>query len=202
MRKKMEMKEVRLNKAEFKQALKRIFNGMEIKDAKAMLYLNATLEDMKNAKPRDLQKCVFAQTIRRTYGSTTVVFARGVAYLDMEDEDGVRKCFRFIYGTGMKDAIWDYDKSDGKKFKPGVYRLLPPPKSQTLNQKLKDARERRALHPEKYREYARRFNRKKAIIKAKAKAEGKPTPRSKTLDQTASSGYLRSGTGLIQTRIK
>jgi len=171
---------------------------MELIDAKADLYLTVIQEDGIGAKPRHLGECVYAKASHRLYNSTVMVFTKTTAYVDLEDEDGIRRVVRFLLSQRIINEIWGYDQSDGKIFHPGPYILLAPPRSQRLDVKLKDAKARRKRDPEQYKKRVARNNQKRrALIKSKGKLF-KP----KTMDQSANLGYIRVGTGLIQTKFE
>src|SRR5580765_571235 len=151
------------------ELLKRIFpDGMEVVEAKANIYLHTASIDEKEAVPHDLEKCVFAQCAHRQLGSTRMVFMQHLAYVDLEDVDGVRKVFRFRQSDGLSRAVIEYDKSNGKIFRHGTYMLCAIPESMSLdrirqyNQEYRSDPVRRA---EIYKSNKKSRYRSKAIIK-------------------------------------
>jgi hypothetical protein len=181
------------------ELLKRVFSGMEIIDAKGTIHLMVTDNDKIGAIPHDLENCVFAKTCKRLFNSRAMVFMRTIAYVDLEDEDGIRKVHRFRMGSRMEQAVAEYDRTDGEIFRPGTYLLRAPSPSVTLNHLRARSKNRRSDPVKRKRERKAAQIQRKSIInstaKIKAKSKNKagvPGPR----------GIIRLGTGLVHTRME
>jgi hypothetical protein len=178
------------------QMLKRVFQGMEVLDAKANIIINAKAEDFEGAHPNDLENCVFARACHRLYDSTTMVFMATLAYVDLPDENGNRKVYRFQLGEKFKAAIKEYDESKGAKFSPGVYTLLAMPICKTLDRQRERGIKRTASQADKLkkRTYEKRRRAKIKSTAYKVKTKNRAYRRGIV-------GVVRSGSGLVQTQI-
>jgi hypothetical protein len=184
------------------ELLKRVFAGMELKDATANMYLHAIDEDKVGAIPHDLRNCVFSKSCKRMFGSEAGVFLKDLAYVDMEDEDGVRRVLRFEMSEKMKRAVIKYDETDGREFEPGIYLLRAPPRSKNLDVRRQHSKNRRT-DPKIRKKIHASGKRRRAQIKS--------TGRVKTIEDARPIGVIqprrgllgivRSGTGLIQTKV-
>lgn len=173
--------------------LRRVFQGMEIVDAKADVLINAKDEDFKGSTPNHLENCVFARACRRLYDSGVMLFMASVAYVDMPDEDGVRKVHRFIMGWKLRGAIRVMDESGGTKFVPGVFRLHAPPRANRLDYIRENSRQRRKDPAYRAKKAESQRHRKAAIV-SRARTV-------KTRHRAGTLGILRSGSGLVQTSL-
>jgi hypothetical protein len=175
--------------------LKRVFAGMELMDATFNLHLTLKPEDGIGAIPRDLQNCQMAKCSKRLFGSENMVFMRTVAYVDLEGEDGIRRCYRFSMGDKIRTAVRLLDEEE-KKADPGVYILYAPTYSSTLDKRraYEKVTRKKPDYKKKRRIIAKKMRRRKAIIKA----TGQPI---RTINKASPVGIVRSGTGLIQTNI-
>lgn len=173
--------------------LKRTYQGMEVRDAPANVVIHVTPDDLVGAVPSHLGDCVFAKTCRRMFNSGVLVFMATTAYLDMEDEDGVWRVFRFEVSMKMREAIKKFD--EGGRPETGTYTLLAISPHRTLEAMRRHSSERRKklTVDDKKRRY-RKEKKRRALIKSKAR-------KVKTVRRAGPLGILRSGTGLIQTTI-
>jgi hypothetical protein len=175
------------------ELLKRVFQGMEIVEAKADLIINAKHEDWVGSIPNDLENCVFARSCKRLYDSARMVFLATVAYVDHPDEKGVNKVHRYILSTRMREAIELLDVSKGTKFIAGMFTLLAPTFSNKLDfRRAADAKRRK--RPDVRVKKLKADKHRRAIIRA----EGRRVI--KTKNRAGPLGVMRSGTGLVQTK--
>lgn len=171
---------------EISEEISRVFNGQPVVDAKHDLHVVILLEDIKNAKPKHFEDCVFALACKRSFNSEKVLLMRSIAYISLPDAKGNYKVQRFYISDQGKKLIADFDR--GKLPKPGAgFVFKAPTKSQTLD---------------KFREAQAKFHRKKreakllgTITNVTKKSKQIKTPSQSILD-------IRNGTGLIQMRIK
>jgi hypothetical protein len=185
------------------EMLKRVFAGMELIDAKANMYLHAIHADQIGAIPHSLTNCVFAKTCTRLHGSTAVVFMKELAYIDMEDEDGVRRVLRFEMSEKMKRSVEKYDETDGREFEPGTYLLRAPSRSRSLDE-LRAHSKRRREDPKVRARMQASEKRRRAQIKSTArriKNKEDARPPGVILPRRGLLGIARQGTGLVQTKI-
>lgn len=111
--------------------IKRSYNGMPVKDAKANLTVVLVKEDLKGATRKDPSCCVFAQACKRLFKGAAI-FYKKVAYIELPDEDGTRYIHRYKLTSAAMEFIAEYDRTG--KFPIGVgVNLLRPPKSCTLD---------------------------------------------------------------------
>lgn len=123
-------------------ALKRVFGDLEVVEATAPLHLQPQRCDIDTAERDDPANCAFSRACQRMYGSSVVLFFGTVAYVDLLDEHGERKIFRFSIGQAARDFIKAFDA--GEDVKPGGFRLSPPPPGETLDGIAKRRRSREA----------------------------------------------------------
>jgi hypothetical protein len=163
-------------------------------EATSNMLIAITNEDYAGAIPNDLQNCALARACRRGFGSSKVVIFGSLAYVDHEDEDGVMKCFRYLLGEKIKACIAKFDKSKGIEWLPGNYYLLAIPEWRRLDVLRHQSSERRSRPGEK-KKISIRNKKGRALIKSKARIV-------KTMNQAGPIGYVRNGTGLVQTKIQ
>jgi hypothetical protein len=173
------------------ELLKRVFRGMEFRDATADMIIHVKSEDIVGAVPNDLEHCVFARTCARMFDSTLMVFMARTAYVDIEDEDGVRRVFRFHLGERMYRAVKKLDEKGLPDS--GTYVLKAPSPANRLDTVRAAGKEKRAA-PGYKKKQAAGNRRRRAIIKA----TGRPV---KTKNQAGPLGVIRSGSGLFQTKV-
>jgi hypothetical protein len=178
------------------EMLRRVFQGMELIDAKASIYLTVKDEDKVGAIPHDLEHCVFAKTCHRLFDSRAMVFMRSTAYVDLEDEDGIRKVHRFRMGSGMEQAVAEYDRTNGEVFRAGTYLLRAPAPSVMLNN-LRAKSKKRRIDPIK-RKRERKAAQRKSVINSTAKIKAKSKSKAGVAGPR---GVIRLGTGLVHTRV-
>jgi hypothetical protein len=174
--------------------LKRVFQGMEVRDATADLIIIIKEEDYVGAIPRDMEHCGFANCGRRLYNSSTMVFMNTVAYVEIPDEDGVRRVLRFSIGSKMQGAIKVLDESNGTKHVTGTFVLKAPRMSHKLDTLMKYSR-KQAKKPGRAQRKRTVEKQRKVAIKSKATVV-------KTRNRAGVAGIVRSGTGLIQTVVR
>lgn len=186
-------------------ALKRVFQGMEVIDSTFNLPLNVKDEDWNGARPNNVEDCVFARTSTRMFDGGAMVFLRTVAYVDLPCEDGVRRVHRFIISTKMRTQILALDDSARTGIPPevvlGTFNLLAPSPSNTMDKRLGYRKKSRQKDP-KAREKQKRYERnRKALIKSKARKVKTKSNAGVPVKRNGVTSIFRSGTGLIQTTI-
>jgi hypothetical protein len=175
------------------EALNRMFKGMPVRDATGNMLISVVPADEVGAKPRDATDCVYAKACKRMYDSSAVLFFKRVVYVDLPEEDGTRVVRRFFASSKMTNAITEYDKTG--TFKAGTYLLTAPGKGRSLEAHRKSSHRRRKMRTAEARERIRVKDRtRRARIKSKAYY-------TKTVSSAAAAGFVRSGTGLVQTRV-
>jgi hypothetical protein len=143
--------------------LYRTFGDLEVVDATDDLRVIANDDDVSRATRRDPNNCVYAVACRRLFGASTALFLRSVAYVDLPDENGVRRINRFTidHSSVIRKRVEHYDRTG--VFQPGGFVLRAPRESLSLE----GMRER----GRRYREGAarkKRTNGKQTYIKGKA----------------------------------
>jgi hypothetical protein len=105
--------------------LEKVFGkGLEYVEAKIVLRLQPIASDAKGAVKYDPCNCVFARCATRMYQSTAAVFWKTSAYIDLIDEDGVRRVHRFRVSRKVYEEIVAFDH--GKPLKLGQAFTLSP----------------------------------------------------------------------------
>lgn len=113
------------------RTLKRTYNGMPVRDAKARLTVVVIEADVTKGTRKDPSCCAFAQACKRLFQGDAVFFKK-IAYITLPDENGEKYVHRYHLTQGATDMIMEYDRTG--KFPAGVgVNLLPPAKSSTLN---------------------------------------------------------------------
>lgn len=125
----------------FKKNISREFGGLPLVEAKSDLCIVLSDEDIKKGKKKDPAQCAIAHFGRRVYHAKKVAFFRSTAYIDLPDENGVRRVVRFMLSKPAKDFIKAFDKNEAVKSGVGLV-LKAPSQSETLDAKL----ERRKKH--------------------------------------------------------
>ena len=111
--------------------LKRSYNGMPVKDAKANLTIVVIAEDVKGATRKDPSCCAFAQACKRLFKGQAI-FYKKIAYIELPDEDGNRYVHRYKLTASAMEFVAEYDRTG--KFPAGIgVSLLKPSKSGTLD---------------------------------------------------------------------
>lgn len=114
-----------------------------IAEATEELYFAVTDKDIAKAKGlkgyADPNSCVAACAARRQF--TDSIFQRDTAYT-LQIHGGVTHAVRYRLGGALRRAIAEFDATG--KFATGMYKLLPPTASQTL-----EAKRLRASQPAK-----------------------------------------------------
>src|SRR5262249_38561966 len=125
-------------------ALARYFLDMEVVDADHDLRVFVNKHDLECAERGNPTECVFAKACKRLYGSRAILFFRSVAYVDLPDEEGIRRVYRFLIGRAAKNAIEKYDRTG--EAHPGGFLLSAPRPSERIENK-RQPRLREALTP-------------------------------------------------------
>jgi hypothetical protein len=172
------------------EMLRRTYGDLEIVDADFNLLVMVEKRDQIGAIPLDPTNCTFSKSCHRMYHSTKVVFFATVAYIDMPDENGVVKIFRFELAPKAKEAVAVYDKDHD--FEPGSYTLRAPPQHKQLETQRKNSARRRK-NPKEKQKHALTMRQRRARIKAKAH-----TVKRRTL--AGIPGLVRNGSGLVFTQ--
>jgi hypothetical protein len=128
---------------EIRQYIYKVFGkNIEIREARYPLRLQPIPADMDGADPKDPSNCVFVHTVKRMYGSQVVIFWKHIAYLDMRDNDGIRRVYRFAVTRTGTQRLCKFDH--GEPFPLGsAITLMPATKSQTLSAVRKSAQRRK-----------------------------------------------------------
>ena len=113
------------------QVSERYFNGLPVIDAKDSLRIFVNARDIRAATAKDPEHCVYAQACRRLFGSTTIVFLRTKAYIDLPDEKGRRFVNRFEINRAVREQITHFDLTG--EAAEGGFLLSAPAPSQTLD---------------------------------------------------------------------
>jgi hypothetical protein len=119
----------KLRKVEMKVS-ERYFNGQPVIDAAEGIRLFVNEVDIRRAVPNDPTQCVYAQACKRLFGSTSVVFLRTKAYIDLPDAKGNRLVNRFVIEKPVREALIHFDKTG--EADPGGFYLSAPSPSQRL----------------------------------------------------------------------
>lgn len=98
---------------------------LEVVEAEAPLRLQPMPCDLKYAKPREPDRCVYVFCARRQHRATSIVFWKTSAYIDLVGLDGVRRIERFILTPAVRREIEKFDA--GKKFNVGRAFILKAP---------------------------------------------------------------------------
>jgi len=128
------------------EILKRVFRGMELKDATADIFIHVTASDIEKAVRNDLEHCVFARSCSRMFESHVMVFLSSVAYVDLDDEDGIRRAFRFLLSEKMRNAIKSFDETGLAET--GTYKMTAPRVSRKLDHLRASSRDHRKRRPD------------------------------------------------------
>jgi hypothetical protein len=110
--------------------LRKVFGEYEVVDATTALHIQPQQCDIDAAVRGDPCNCAFSRACQRMYGSKFVLFFSHVAYVDLLDEGGARKIFRFRIEKAAREFIKAFDA--GEEVTSGGFRLSPPPPSYTL----------------------------------------------------------------------
>lgn len=116
-----------------RDAILRLFHGVPVRDAKHPLRVVPLARDIRGAKTKDPQNCVLARACRRMFRTSTILFWRSVAYVELPDERGKPHVERFVLSQHMRENIALFDRTG--KADPAGYTLNPPAIGQTLEHK-------------------------------------------------------------------
>jgi len=165
---------------------------LEIVDSDFNLPVMVEKRDTIGAIPLDAKNCAFSKTCQRMYHATMVLFFSTVAYIDLPDENGVVKIYRFMLATKANNAVSVYDKTHD--FQPGIYLLKAPPRHKQLETQRRTSMRRRKNPAERRKKML--YQRKRAArIKAKAYVV-------KTRTRAGVPGMVRNGSGLVFTKVQ
>lgn len=169
------------------EAIARMWGGLPVVDAKAELYVVVAEEDSAAAVQGDPTECAFAQACRRMYQSQAVMFYTTVAYVDLPDEKGKRKVFRFCMPAGARRLIERFDRTG--EAPPGGFRLIAPKPSITFEGKAR-------------KNQVQRKRRREALLQG-IKLPTRPKAGTRTEPLTINGGKdgtlegVRNGTGMV-----
>ena len=182
---------------EISEEITRIFNGQPVTDAKNDLRVVILPEDIKDAKPKDFEECVFAQACKRLFASQKVLLMRSIAYISLPDENGNYRVERYSISNAGRKLISNFDQ--GKMPKPGTsFVFKAPTKSGTLN----NMRAAQAKHYKKQRD-AKLIGEIKTEIKGESikMTDIKQQKKQKQIKKPSHHILdVRNGTGLIAMR--
>src|SRR3954447_7863828 len=91
-------------------AIDRYWAGMSVVEANHVLWVFPQKRDIKGAIKGDPEECALAHTCQRQFSSTAVVILRTRAYIDLENDQGVREVRRFIIPPVTTKSIVHFDK--------------------------------------------------------------------------------------------
>lgn len=164
-------------------AIERRWKGVPVRDADSDLLIFVSEDDVREATPGDPESCAASLACKRLYGSTGVEFFHKAAYVDLPDPDdhNRRVVMRFILPKRTSEMIETLD--GGGTPSPGGYKLKAPTVSQGLEaQRMASQRARRT----------RRAATMRGEIYVPNRKFSKPSKK------ISVSGYVRSGTGMVQ----
>lgn len=162
-------------------ALKRWFGDLEVVEASRDLHVQPKEEDAINGIRKDPSQCMFSKACQRMYDSTVVLFFGTVAYVDLLDEDGIRRVNRFMIDSPAQAVINAYDK--GKKVNGAGFKLRAPRETETVDNKNQRNKERR--------ESILKGERPRLLSGRKEKSQSSPNPWPARMD------FFRNGSGRV-----
>lgn len=131
--------------------LDRTFGDLEVRDAEDDLRVQITAGDVKKGKRKDPTRCAMAQACAREYGSTAAVFFKTCAYVDVVDEDGVRRVERFVLSSEARKLVEGFDRGQQVLSGGRLMVLKAPSKARSLDHQLSQSRaHRRAVRKGEY----------------------------------------------------
>jgi hypothetical protein len=132
--------------AEQAEALRRTYGDLEVRDATHDLRIPITSNDVKKAERKNPERCALAQACMREFASSAAVFFKSRAYVDLVNEDGVRRVERFIMGPEAREVVEAFDR--GKPVPTGGRWLVlkaPTPGTTLRADRQRNKRRKRAL---------------------------------------------------------
>lgn len=111
--------------------LKSFFGDLPLVEARKPLRIQPSAVDIKTAKRKDPENCVFSKACKRMWNAKKVVFLGSRAYVQLLDQNGNPRIERFNISNQGQRMIQAFDA--GKKVDPAGFILLPPGKSSTLS---------------------------------------------------------------------
>lgn len=131
--------------------LNRTFGDLEVRDADDDLRVQITAGDVKKGKRKDPTRCALAQACAREYGSTAAVFFKTCAYVDVVDEDGVRRVERFVLSSEARKLVEEFDRGQQVLSGGRLMVLKAPSPGRSLDHQLRQSRaHRRAVRKGEY----------------------------------------------------
>ncbi len=167
--------------------LDRTFGDLEVRDAGDDLRIQITAADVKKGKRKDPTRCALAQACAREYGSTAAVFFKTCAYVDVLDEDAVRRVERFILSSEARKVVEDFDRGQQVLSGGRLMVLKAPSSGRTLDHQLR--------HSRKHRQAVRRGEYAPKISTRPSRGSGKPARQVETPPRDME---VRSGKGQWQ----
>lgn len=122
------------NMTEARKEIRRLWGDLEVVEAQKDLRVFIRPSDIRSAKAKDPERCVFAKACRRQFSATKVLFLKSVAYVDLPDEHGVRRVERFQMSRQMRDLVESFDRGQPIRDVAG-FELRKPRPSYTLKAK-------------------------------------------------------------------
>jgi hypothetical protein len=113
----------------------RLFRGIPVREARASLHVQPNREDIKGATREDPENCAYARCIKRTLDCKSVFVFKGIAYIQTLDHKGQEIMERYDVRHYARDYLLRFD--GGEKIEPGGFVFHVPPKSKTLDSKMK-----------------------------------------------------------------
>lgn len=167
------------------QTVHKYFEGMEVIEATANLYIQPLQEDIDSGVPEDPRNCLFSRACQRMYNSRTVLFYGTIAYVDLMCEDGIRRVHRFQIGFQAQRYLRTFDDRRELSLK-GFYLRAPTP-SEVLSVVRKRSAE----------QHARNKQKRKALMKGETIVKN-GTPKKRPAPKVGRLSILRNGTGMAQ----
>ena len=112
--------------------LKRLWGECEVIDATANLRVMILPQDVKRARRKDPENCVFAEACKRTFQAKKLLFYRSCAYVELPDEFGKKRVERFVMDTSMRSLVAAFDRGETIIPEAG-FLLKAPPSSRRLD---------------------------------------------------------------------
>ncbi len=124
---------------EARKQIRRLWGDLEVVEAQKDLRVFIRPSDVRKARAKDPEQCVFAKACRRQFDATKVLFLKSVAYVDLPGEDGVRRVERFQMSPQMRDLVESFDRGQPIRDIAG-FELRKPRPSYTLEAKAEKSR--------------------------------------------------------------
>ena len=167
------------NMTEARKQIRRLWGDLEVVEAHKDLRVFIRPSDVKKARAKDPEQCVFAKACRRQFDATKVLFLKSVAYVDLPGEDGVRRVERFQMSPQMRDLVESFDRGQPIRDVAG-FELRKPRPSYTLQAKAEKSKAER-----------QRRSRRRKSAEASSRGKGAYTRPAMPVDMSVRNGMGR-----------